>query len=196
MLDRTLVSLEYKPTKHGDDYWSHKSQYGISAMVVCDDKRKMRYMFIGFRGSAHDMRVDSNSSMARQVSKLFSPGEYLLADSAYTTTTHIIASYKKPAAGVMSPNNERFNFYHSSTRIKIEYTNGILQGRFPSLQSLRIKIHDKQTHRAAVEWTQACVVLHNMLLKDSYFDDNWTKYRESGIPEISHDAAVVDGKDF
>ncbi|GAU99305.1 hypothetical protein RvY_10330 [Ramazzottius varieornatus] len=123
-------------------------------------------------------------------------GEYLLADSAYTTSTHTIASYKKPAAGVMSTNNERFNFYHCSTRIKIEHTIGILKGRFPSLQSLRIKIHDKQTHRAAVEWTQACVVLHNILLEDSYFDDNWTKYREPEVPEMSYDAAVMDGKDF
>ncbi|GAV01073.1 hypothetical protein RvY_11840 [Ramazzottius varieornatus] len=122
-------------------------------MVVCDDKRKIRYMLIGFCGSAHDMRVYSNSPMARQVSKLFSPGEYLLADSAYTTSTHTIAYYKEPAAGVVSANNERFNFYHSSTRIKIEHTIGISKGHFPSLQSLGIQIHDKQTHRTAVEWT-------------------------------------------
>ncbi|GAU89405.1 hypothetical protein RvY_01956 [Ramazzottius varieornatus] len=112
MLDGTLDPLEYKPTKDGEDYWSHKSRCGISAMVVCDDKRKIRYMFIGFCGSAHYMKVFCNS-MARQVSKLFSPGKYLLADSAYTTSTDTIASYKKPAAGVMSANNERFNFYHS-----------------------------------------------------------------------------------
>ncbi|GAV01074.1 hypothetical protein RvY_11841 [Ramazzottius varieornatus] len=35
-----------------------------------------------------------------------------------------------------------------------------------------------------------------MLRKDSYFDDNWTKYREPEVPEMSHDAAVMDGKGY
>ncbi|GAU99909.1 hypothetical protein RvY_10844 [Ramazzottius varieornatus] len=55
MLDGTLVLLKYKSTKDGEDYWSYKSRYGISAMVVCDDKREIRYMFIGICGSAHDI---------------------------------------------------------------------------------------------------------------------------------------------
>ncbi|GAU92436.1 hypothetical protein RvY_04517 [Ramazzottius varieornatus] len=49
---------------------------------------------------------------------------------AYTMSTPTIASYKKPAAGVMSANNERFYFYHSSTRIKIEHTIGMFEGTF------------------------------------------------------------------
>ncbi|GAU97734.1 hypothetical protein RvY_08980 [Ramazzottius varieornatus] len=48
MLDGTLIPLEHKPAKDGEDYWSHKSRYGISAMVVCDDKRKIRYLCVGF----------------------------------------------------------------------------------------------------------------------------------------------------
>ncbi|GAU89407.1 hypothetical protein RvY_01958 [Ramazzottius varieornatus] len=141
-------------------------------MAVCADKREIRYQFVGFCGSAHDMRIYNNLPMASQTSKLFSPGEYLLADSAYTTAACIVASYKKPAAGAMSTDNERFSRYHSSARIRIEHTIGILKGRFPSLRALRIEFHDKKSHRAAVDWIKARVVLHNMLLTDSYYDDN------------------------
>ncbi|GAV04551.1 hypothetical protein RvY_14818 [Ramazzottius varieornatus] len=147
MLDGTLIPLEYKPKKDGEDYWSHKSRYGISAVIVSDDKRKIRYVFVGFCGSVHDMRVYSNSRLASLTSKLFTPGEYLLADSAYTTSAVAVSSYKRPSSLVAD--NEQFNFHLASIRIRVEHTIGILKGRFPPLQSLRIKIFDKKTHERA-----------------------------------------------
>ncbi|GAV05984.1 hypothetical protein RvY_16028 [Ramazzottius varieornatus] len=166
----------YKPKKDGEDYWSHKSRYGISAMIVCDDKRKIRYVFVGFCGSVHDMKVYSNSRLASLTSKLFTPGESMLADCAHTMSAVAVSSYKRPSSLVAD--NEQFNFYLASIRIRVEHTIGILKGRFPSLQSLRIKIFDKETHERAVRWIKACVVLHDMLPKDSYFYSTWTKYRE------------------
>ncbi|GAV01078.1 hypothetical protein RvY_11845 [Ramazzottius varieornatus] len=193
MLDGTLIPQEYKPKKD-EDYWSHKSRYGISGMIVCDDKRKIRYVFVGFCGSVHDMRVYSNARLASLTSKLFTTGEYLLADSAYTTSAVTVSSYKRPSSLV--EDNEQFNFYLASIRIRVKHAIGIPKGHFPSLQSLRIKIFDKETHERAVRWIKACVVLHNMLLKDSYFDSSWTKYRERITSDSPQECATVDGKSF
>ncbi|GAU97735.1 hypothetical protein RvY_08981 [Ramazzottius varieornatus] len=96
----------------------------------------------------------------------------------------------------MSTDNELFNRYHSPARIRIEHTIGILKGRFSSLQSLRIKIHDKKSHRVAVNWMKACVDLRIMLLTDSYYDDNWTKYRDPEATDVPQDAALLNGKGF
>ncbi|GAU95304.1 hypothetical protein RvY_06946-1 [Ramazzottius varieornatus] len=194
MLDGTLIPLEYKPKKDGEDYWSHKSRYGISAVIVCDDERKIRYVFVGFCGSVHDMRVYSNARLASLTLKLFTPGEYLLADSAYTTSAVTVSTYKRPSSLVAD--NEQFNFYLASIRIRVKHTIGILRGRFPFLQSFRIKIFDKETHERAVRWIKACVVLHNMFLKDSYFESSWTKYREHITSDSPQECATIDGKSF
>ncbi|GAV03849.1 hypothetical protein RvY_14223 [Ramazzottius varieornatus] len=35
-----------------------------------------------------------------------------------------------------------------------------------------------------------------MLLTDSYYDDNWTKYRKPEAPDVPQDAALLNGKGF
>ncbi|GAV01955.1 hypothetical protein RvY_12580-3 [Ramazzottius varieornatus] len=125
---------------------------------------------------------------------VFAPGEYLLADSAHTTSAVTVSSYRRPSSLVAD--NEQFNFHLASIRIRVEHTRGILKGRFPSLQSLRIKIFDRETHERAVRWIKACVVLHDMLLKDSYFDSSWTKYREHITSDWPQEYATIDGKSF
>ena len=194
MVDGTLIPLEFKPSNNGEDYWSHKSRYGISVMIVCDDRRKIRYVFAGFCGSAHDMRVYSNSTLANSSDKFFRQGEYLLADSGYTTTVNTVSSYKKPTA--LLRENERFNKCLSSIRIRVEHCIGILKGRFPSLQSLRTKIHDIETHKRAVLWIKACTVLHNMLLSDTFYEDGWTKQKDKESSSATIRNSTKDGKVF
>ena len=196
MVDGILIPLEFKPSNNGEDYWSHKSRYGISVMIVCDDRRKIRYVFAGFCGSAHDMRVYSNSTLANSSGRFFRPGEYLLADSGYTTTVNTVSSYKKPSSLLRV--NERFNKCLSSIRIRVEHCIGILKGRFPSLQSLRTKIHDVDTHKRAVLWIKACTVLHNMLLSDTFYDDSWTTQKDKEVNSSSTAirSSTKDGKEF
>ena len=97
-IDGTLIPLESKPSKNGEDYFSRKSFYGLSALVACDDQRKIRFTHCGHCASAHDSRVLNASKLGNNVSAFFSANEYVLADSGYASTTTVVASYKKPAA--------------------------------------------------------------------------------------------------
>ena len=152
-VDGTLIVLANKPNMEGADYFSHKARYGINTLIVCDDLKRIRYLFAGFCGSAHDNRVFANSKLARFPDQFFSGGEYILADSAYTNTTNVICSYKKPAA--LLEENEHFNYRHSQIRIKVEHCNGMLKGRFQSLKGLRGALNNSDDHRKIVYWIRA-----------------------------------------
>lgn len=47
------------------------------------------------------------------------------------------------------PDNRVFNNHVSMVHIRSEHAIGYLKGRFHSLKGIRVKIHDKATHRIA-----------------------------------------------
>jgi hypothetical protein len=81
-VDGTHLGLAIKPPLYGEDYFTQKSKYGVVAMVVNDDKKRIRYLNTGWPASVHDKRVWSNTAIAHNPNTYFSPSEYLLADSA------------------------------------------------------------------------------------------------------------------
>ncbi|XP_055330076.1 uncharacterized protein LOC129582574 [Paramacrobiotus metropolitanus] len=81
-LDGTIVPLHQKPAVHGEAYFTRKYNYGLNATIICDDRKRIRYVLCGFTGSAHDSRVYGSSKMAINPANYFSDDEYLLADSA------------------------------------------------------------------------------------------------------------------
>ena len=170
-VDGTLIGLGFKPSRSGEDYFTRKGTYAINAMIVCDDQKRIRHVFAGFPGSAHDQRVFSYSKLAAESTKFFANTEYLLADCAYPVSEITIPTYKKPAADLLE--NKRFNERHSQARITAEHTIGMLKGRFQSLKSLRMMIRNKNDHALAVYWIRACCVLHNLLQTDDY-EESWT----------------------
>ena len=66
---------------NGVDFFSRKGVYGIAGMVVCDDRKIIIYINIGFPGCAHDQRVYESSELYRDPDTHFGPDEYLIADS-------------------------------------------------------------------------------------------------------------------
>ena len=56
-VDGTLIPLAEKPIRDGEDYYNRKGRYGISATIVCDDQKRVRYVFSGCPGCFHDARV-------------------------------------------------------------------------------------------------------------------------------------------
>lgn len=112
----------------------------------------------------------ANSKTGRFPERFFHGGEYLLADSGYATSKHIVAAYKKPAAEI--PENEVFNHQLSRIRMRVKHCNGMLKGRFQSLKGLRCVLNNVDDHRRVVYWIRACAVLHNILIND-FYDDTW-----------------------
>lgn len=170
-VDGTLIPFSGKPVWQGEDFYSRKSFYCLTAMIVCDDRKMIRHCFTGYAGSSHDARVYANSDLAQNPRKFFSGEEYLLADSAYTPSREIIPAYKKPVHGEMSADNTRFNYYHSNLRVRVEHCIGILKSRFQCLKGMRVMIRGRYTCAQASLWLRTCCVLHNLLLKRG--DDDW-----------------------
>ena len=130
--------------------------------AICTSDHRFTYTLSGWPNSVHDSRVWSSSQISHQPSSFFSKGEYLLADSAYSSTLYVISPYKKPTS--LSNNSQHFNRILSSIRIDIEHAFGMLKGRWKSLCGLRLKVDTDEHYEYAIQWIIACVVLHNVLL--------------------------------
>lgn len=71
----------------------------------------------------------------------------------------VIALYKRPERDL--PDNEAFNKRVSMLRIRSEHAIGFLKGRFQSLRDLWVLIQDEKTHKSAVYWVIACILIHS-----------------------------------
>ena len=87
----------------------------------------------------------------------------MLADKAYALERHIITPYKEPAS--RQADNAAFNKQHAIPRVKIEHAFGVLKARWPTLRHVPVRIGQDQErgHRRVINWTMACIVLHNIL---------------------------------
>lgn len=177
-VDGTLIDLEFKPTWKGEDFYTRKSRYSLSAMLVCDDQKLIRYCFTGWAGCTHDNRVYTNSSLAHSPNLFFSGDEYLLADSAYTPIRQLIPAYKKPVNGELVGDNAKFNFLHANLRVGIEHCIGILKARFQSLKGIRRVVRGKRDVAYLSIWIRCCCTLHNILLKRN--DTAYDRYTITG----------------
>lgn len=190
IVDGTHLNLDLKPVVEGEAYFSRKSRYGISSMVVCTVDFRIIYTCTGAPASVHDTRVWRNSHLARNIEQYFAPHEYLLADSGYPLSPQCIIPYKKPHSRV--PRNTKFNYYLSRLRIKVEHCIGILKGRFQSLRGFRFLLVKPRHNKDVVQWFDACVVLHNMLLED----DAWNECSTDDNDDIEEDeGGTIDVRD-
>ena len=65
-VDGTLAVFESRPSLHGSDYSGRKNKYGSFMLIVCDDQRRIRYLFTGFCGSVHDNCVLKESKWGKE----------------------------------------------------------------------------------------------------------------------------------
>lgn len=130
----------------------------------------------GCPGSAVDSTVFKQMRHYQDPSTFFSPGEYLLADSAYGVSQYCVTSFKSPAA--KHPDNAAFNYYLAHSRVRNEHCIGVLKGRWQSLKELRNRLQNDEGKERICRWVIACCVLHNIMV---YFDDRWTEEPEERI---------------
>ncbi|ETK86273.1 hypothetical protein L915_09090 [Phytophthora nicotianae] len=84
-IDGTTISLSQKPAVDGECFFVRNHRYSVNTQVVCDDRRRIISFCSGWPGSCADSTVYQEVRLLNDREKhlLFSPGEYLLADSAY-----------------------------------------------------------------------------------------------------------------
>jgi hypothetical protein len=175
IIDGTLVVLDFKPEKYHECYYSRKSCYAINVMVVCDDRKRITYYNAGWPGSTHDNRVWRNSRLFRKREEYFSYLEYILGDSAYSSSSVMVQAFKKHAATAYLPRDqENFNTLLAQVRIASEHCIGILKGRFQCLKRNNIKLKNgRKEVKEVVDLIGACMVIHNLLI--NYEEDELPK---------------------
>jgi hypothetical protein len=141
-VDGTYVVLRYCPTRNGETFFNRKSRYAYNIMLVCDDMKQIRYVVCGWPGSVYDSSIWKSSPLSDNPRRFFAPHQYVLADSAYALDEHIIPVYRQPAASIEQ--NKRFNELVAAQRVRIEHVNGVLFGRWGSLDSIRTLINSPQ----------------------------------------------------
>ena len=194
-VDGTLIPLAWKPVRNGEDYFDRKSNYSLTAAVVCDHRRRIQYVLTGLPGSAHDQRVYGRTRLARNPDEFFARSEYILADSAYTPTKTVVPVLKKPVGRDLNRNETKFNHAMASARVVAEHTIGVLKMRFQSLRGLRVMIQGKRSVGKAVNWMLACVVLHNLLLHEPDDDVvNVDDARDEALLRVEEKDAPEEGR--
>lgn len=96
----------------------------------------------------------------------FTPGQYLIADSAYPISLITVPSFK----GVLSQDKTDFNRCIANARACNEHVMGMLKKRWRSLVELPVRIR-KGTNNAdvkrGVDWIAVCLILHNFLVDEN-----------------------------
>ncbi|GBP12937.1 Protein ANTAGONIST OF LIKE HETEROCHROMATIN PROTEIN 1 [Eumeta japonica] len=62
-VDGTEIKLAEAPIKNHEAFFSRNHVYAIKAQMVCDYKRKIRDVVVGYSGSTHDAKIFKNQAI-------------------------------------------------------------------------------------------------------------------------------------
>ncbi|XP_033747150.1 putative nuclease HARBI1 [Pecten maximus] len=163
-LDGTHIHIS-KPKDHPQSYFNRKGYYSIQMQAVCRHDMRLTHVFVGYPGSCHDARVLKNSDIWNNGLQLCNNTYCILADGAYPIRRWLLTPYRDN--GHLGNRERRYNHYHSSCRVVIERSFGLLKGRFRRLQNLQTS-----SIKTACQIIMASSVLHNIciLQKDEVSD--------------------------
>jgi len=91
---------------NGEDYYTRIRDYAFKGLVISDDVARITWIKVGWPGSVHDNQVWSNSEIYVGRDKYFNQKEYLLGDSAFSSSAVMIPAFKK---GLNSNLSEEIN---------------------------------------------------------------------------------------
>jgi len=143
-------------------------RYSVSAQIICDSDKRIIGIHAGCPRSCADSTVFKRMDVYKDPQSHFSPGQYLVADSAYSLTTTCVPSYKAPWTNLQE--NRDFNHCVAIARVKNEHTIGILKSRWGSLREMRQQMRNTSDMRVFLGWVTSCCILHNMLAR---IGDSW-----------------------
>ncbi|KAE8892415.1 hypothetical protein PF002_g14062 [Phytophthora fragariae] len=171
MVDGTHVCFDQKPHIDGALHYNRKCRYSLNVQVVCNEDKRILMIYTGWPGSCADFTVFAKSPVLQQTSKHFKADQFLLGDSGYAVSKHVITPYKKPAA--LKPDNAAFNDVHCSTRVIVENTIGLWKNRWMSLKGIRTQVRKKKDFAVVNNHILACAMLHNIGLEvNDVWDDD------------------------
>nr|CAI5857515.1 unnamed protein product [Callosobruchus analis] len=159
VIDGSHVRID-KPSEDPDSYINRKGYYSIHLQVVCDHKRKIRDVVIGFPGSVHDSRVFRASPLSTMLEQKCQQN-YILGECGYPCLRHLLTPFKD--MGNLTNVQQNYNWRLAKTRYVVEHTFGILKQKFRQLYHLKLR-----GDHSIANFIRACCVLHNLALGDDF----------------------------
>ena len=201
-IDGTHIPI-ISPKDNHCDYFNRKGHHSVILQGVCNDKYQFTDINVGWPGRVHDARVLSNSSIFRlgTEGKLFDKtvevnGIHiqvaLLGDPAYPLLPWLLKGFADN--GRLTPDQERFNYMLSKSRMTIENTFGRLKGRWRRLQ----KRMDFAIDTVPTVIT-ACCIIHNICEKEKDpFREHWViePTEPSSLSQETRNDAPHNGRDL
>ncbi|KNZ62303.1 hypothetical protein VP01_1288g5 [Puccinia sorghi] len=116
-----------------------KGMYGLATLIFCNEEKQIIYYLMGWPGCSHETHLREDSDRHLQEGKLFSLGQYLLADSGFPTKSNLVPAFKTWPHQIPRL-QKKFNQHLASLRVCKKHCIGILNGRFQLLQGLRLEL--------------------------------------------------------
>lgn len=130
-VDGKLVVI-HRPKDTSESYRDRKSNLSVNLTAVVTSDCKFSYVYTGQSGRCHDahvFNVSDLSTMLEDPQRYFIDDAYLLGDSAYPLSYHVITPYSQLESNV-DPEKARFNAKFSAMRQVVERAFGILVKRW------------------------------------------------------------------
>lgn len=151
--------------------------------IVCDDRKRIRDVFIGYPGSVCKSTVFSKSQLYSNLSQKC--GTYILiADNSYTLTKQIMTPYKNKK--LLTTAQIYYNEMLKKNRLRITHTFGMLKQKFCQLRHLKFKDITLTCHLI-----RTCCVLHNLSLTDEFVCDEAISADEDEISYEEFRAQII-----
>lgn len=133
----------------------------------------------GMLGSCVDVTCLHRSPLWQELhgSSMFGDGQYLLGNSGYINTSHLVCSFKWADQGVNREHREEFNTCVAKVRVTNEHCIGVLKSQWHSLKQVRVQLKEKKDNVHMVCWIGLCEKLHNFVILQN---DLWTKDDDEG----------------
>ncbi|ETL25167.1 hypothetical protein L916_20947 [Phytophthora nicotianae] len=168
----------------------------MAGLVVCDDEKRIRYLYTGWAGCSHDARLMTNCELQVYKDEMFEGDQYLLADSGFAPDDTVVLVFKKPRNGYLTEAQSMFNKDLSKIRVWNEHCIGVLKGRFFSLKGLRLRLRNEHDGERIIAWIRVCVVLHNLLLYVPRLGDSECDDPNAWIPMAQELPDLIDDGKF
>ncbi|MBW0471447.1 hypothetical protein O181_011162 [Austropuccinia psidii MF-1] len=114
-LDGKTIPLLQTPGLDGEVYYDHKKRYSLNVQNVCENFERITALLSGWPGSCADSTIYKRMGLNLRPCNFFSPGQYLLTNSAYPLSLQCIPCYKGAASE--SRYNRSFNYYLSQSQV-------------------------------------------------------------------------------
>lgn len=132
-VDGTYIPIP-GPREYRDSYICRKGMPAFHLQAVCDSSMKFLDVYCAYPGSVHDSRVFRNSPLNTRLQNQAVNEYHLLGDSAYALKPFLLVPFRDN--GHLTLEQKKFNAAHSSTRVDIERSFGLLKGKFRKLKYL------------------------------------------------------------